>query len=376
MATKGAHRGRGSRGVLGGPMLTRALVAGALGIALLVVAPADPAVGAPSAPAPCSAGLVALTFDDGPALVVTRQLIDVLSIRHVPATFFMVGSRVAAHPRLARIVARHGFVIGNHTYRHEALTTLSASGIRSTLSRTRRALVRAGVRPSHLVRPPYRATDARVQRVVESMGLTQVLWTVDSRDWEWGTPSQVAARVLGALRPHQPNIVLLHDGVGRSPITVTAVSKIISVARHRGYCFAALGPSGRAAPPVPTVRASAGAAVEGATSESSRVRVTLHLDQPTSRRVSVRVHTVSGTAVAGEDFLGVRQRVTFRVGATQRSVAVWVLGDDLCEEPETFSVVLDRPRGLTIRRAEITVSILDDDLLLFPLPCSGLLAGD
>src|SRR3712207_1744239 len=39
---------------------------------------------------PCSNGLVALTFDDGPSTDVTPKLLDLLTERRVPATFFMV----------------------------------------------------------------------------------------------------------------------------------------------------------------------------------------------------------------------------------------------------------------------------------------------
>jgi peptidoglycan/xylan/chitin deacetylase (PgdA/CDA1 family) len=355
-------------------MRASVLVAGVLGAALLVVVPPGSPARASPGPAACSAGLIALTFDDGPAPTVTPDLLALLAARRVPATFFMVGSRVASHPALVRRVQRLGFVIGNHTYRHEDLTTLSDAGTRSTLARTRRALVRAGVRPSPLMRPPYRATNARVRRVTRAMGLTQVLWTIDPRDWESGTSSDIARRVLRALRPHQPNIVLLHDGVGRSPITLRAVPRIIHGARQRGYCFAALGPAGRPAPPVPTVTASAPEVTEGSLGEITPVTVTLRLDQPTSRRVSLRLRTTSGSAAAGEDFLPVSRRVRFPVGVTKRSVPVSVLGDDLAEGDESLLVVLDRPYRLRMAGAPVTVTIVDDDGLP-PVAAWSTLAG-
>ena len=45
---------------------------------------------------------VALTFDDGPDPVWTPQVLAVLEKYHVPGTFFVVGSRVAHYPQLAR----------------------------------------------------------------------------------------------------------------------------------------------------------------------------------------------------------------------------------------------------------------------------------
>ena len=49
-----------------------------------------------------AAGTIALTFDDGPDPRWTPRLLAVLAHHHVPATFFVVGSRVLAHPGLVR----------------------------------------------------------------------------------------------------------------------------------------------------------------------------------------------------------------------------------------------------------------------------------
>jgi len=56
--------------------------------------------------------------------------------------------------------------------------------------------------------------------------------------------------------------VLQHDGVTNSPASVAAVPRVVKVARHRGYCFAALGPHGHPRLPGPAVAAPAEAEVE------------------------------------------------------------------------------------------------------------------
>lgn len=198
---------------------------------------------------PCARGLVALTFDDGPQRGVTPALLDVLAVRHVPATFFVVGSRVAALPKITRRTSRLGFTVGNHTYRHQNLTTLPAAAIERTLRRTRRAVLDAGAQPSGLMRPPFGRIDSRVRGVVRGLGLVPVLWTVDPRDWAGGTGEEIAERVLAALEPGPDNVVLLHDGVRNSPSTLDAVPRIVHRARETGYCFARLGPRGHPVPP-------------------------------------------------------------------------------------------------------------------------------
>jgi peptidoglycan/xylan/chitin deacetylase (PgdA/CDA1 family) len=107
----------------------------------------------------------------------------------------------------------------------------------------------SGLHPSHLMRPPYGAIDARVRRVVHGLGLVPVLWDVDPRDWAGGSARTIARRVLAGLRPHLRNIVLQHDGVQNSPATIAAVPRIVRVARSRGYCFVALDEHGQPATP-------------------------------------------------------------------------------------------------------------------------------
>jgi peptidoglycan/xylan/chitin deacetylase (PgdA/CDA1 family) len=225
---------------------------------LVAAAPTGPT--APTAPSaaparavgdrPCRAGLVALTFDDGPATKTTPRLVRTLRERHVPATFFMVGSRVRRAPRVARRVAAAGFAIGNHTWSHARLTHLPDRVVRREIRSTAHALRRIGIPPGPLMRPPYGEIDPRVRRDVRTLGLVPVLWNVDSEDWRGGSPRRIADSILAQLRRHRDNIVLQHDGVRNSPASVTAVPRVVREARRRGYCFGEIDLHGRVVLPV------------------------------------------------------------------------------------------------------------------------------
>ena len=149
---------------------------------------------APSGPR-CPTGRIALTFDDGPSARNTPGLVQTLRRRHVPATFFMVGSQVAAAPAAARTVDRAGLQVANQTYHHERLTTLSNARIRATLLATQRRMRATGLHPTDLMRPPYGAIDDRVRRVVRHLGLVPVLWDIDTRDWAGGMATVPAPMV-------------------------------------------------------------------------------------------------------------------------------------------------------------------------------------
>ena len=69
--------------------------------------------------------LVALTFDDGPNAATTSQALDILAKYHVKGTFFMLGKNVAGNEQLIKRVHDEGHEIGNHSWSHPQLPTLS-----------------------------------------------------------------------------------------------------------------------------------------------------------------------------------------------------------------------------------------------------------
>jgi peptidoglycan/xylan/chitin deacetylase (PgdA/CDA1 family) len=303
----------------------------------------------------CRSGYVSLTFDDGPATP-TGRLLKILREAHVHATFFMVGQRVAATPRVARRVERAGFLIGNHSWAHTDMTTQTSAQVAATLRATDTALRRAGTHPTRLMRPPYGALDHTARAGIRAAGFVPVLWTIDSRDWESGTSGQIAARILAALRPNATNIVLQHDGVQRSPISVASVPRVIHEARRRGYCFAALDEHGRPGFPTPTASISVTNTREGRPAVT-----TIGLDKPAGRATSVVLWTRSRSATIGKDVDRVRMRVIIPAGRLARRVRIPVPDDGPDERREGFEVTIGRPSGVRIGVGSAKAQIRDVD---------------
>jgi peptidoglycan-N-acetylglucosamine deacetylase len=188
---------------------------------------------ASAAPEPCAAGYVRLTFDDGPNRKATSAILDTLAAHGATATFFVVGSMVAASPRVVRRASREGHGIGNHSWSHPDLTMLSRDQVKAQLARTTKAIDQAtGTGPTEW-RPPYGATNPDVEEAARAVGLTtMVLWTVDPRDWEDPPATAVRDRVLQDVRPN--STVLLHDGSGTN--TPEALPMILDGLAERGYC--------------------------------------------------------------------------------------------------------------------------------------------
>ena len=301
-------------------------------------APADPA----AKPRKCRAGWVALTFDDGPSASVTPRLVRILLRKGVPATFFMVGERVASAPDTAKLVARNGFRVANHSYGHRNMTGQSRAGIERTLRTTQREIRRAGIKkPSRLMRPPYGAINRRVARAIRRTHFVPVLWNIDSLDWAGGGPATIARRVLRGLG-RGTNIVLQHDGILNSPNSVAAVPRIVRGARHRGFCFTELDAKGRLVVPKPKVTLRSFEGREGLEST-----VGIRLSHPMPYATSVYLSTqdlpadgVDTAATGGIDYEQRFERVEFAAGQTLKTVHFDVTPDEVAEPDESFLVNL------------------------------------
>ena len=88
---------------------------------------------------------------------------------------------------------------------------------------------------------------------------------------------------------------------------------------------------------------------------------TVSLSQGSRERVTVRVHTSSGTATSGADFRAVSRTLTFPANdRTPLSVRVFVHDDEELEPDEVFAVTLTNPVGATLGDATATGTIRDD----------------
>ncbi|MGC5049421.1 polysaccharide deacetylase family protein [Micrococcus porci] len=174
---------------------------------------------------------IALTFDDGPGRS-TARLLDILSAERVPATFYLVGHSAEINPSLVKRITAEGHEVGNHSYDHPNLTTLSPAQIASQITRSDAAIRAAGGRPS-TVRAPYGALNESVLSTFGGLPAAgNVTWTVDTRDWEHKNPAKTLAAVQQGATPG--GIVLMHDIHATS---VDAVPAVIAYLRSQGYTF-------------------------------------------------------------------------------------------------------------------------------------------
>ena len=184
---------------------------------------------------------VTLSFDNGPTPGVTEQVLDVLAAQGVPATFFVVGSRLAdrAGRQAARRALAEGHRVGGHTWSHRVpFGTADDATVDRELDDTARAVADVGGDP-RLFRP-YGVGGAIDARLMSAHGATRlcdggftcVLWTSVPRDWV--DPDGWPDVALAAFEREPWSVVVLHDLPGAAAGRLDA---FLRQCRERGAVF-------------------------------------------------------------------------------------------------------------------------------------------
>ncbi len=183
---------------------------------------------------PTGKPILSITFDDGPHPTNTPILLDILKARRIRATFYVVGRNAKAYPELIKRMVGEGHEIGNHSWSHPRLSSLSQAGVLQQLDRTSEAIYEAVKKVPVTMRPPYGALRQSQARMIhEKRALVTTLWNVDPRDWQRPGATVVANRIVSASR--NGSIILAHD-IHRP--TIRAMPNALDGLSNKGFHFA------------------------------------------------------------------------------------------------------------------------------------------
>lgn len=153
---------------------------------------------------------IAFTFDDGPDPCYTPQLLDLLQAYRAKATFFVIGSKAEAHPKLILRMHQEGHQIGIHNYTHTSNWFLTPwSTKREQVDQTASIIEQiTGERPI-FYRPPWGLLNLGdfvwLRKCYEV-----TLWSVMVGDWKCSVRAeQIKRKLLRRMKPG--SIVVLHD---------------------------------------------------------------------------------------------------------------------------------------------------------------------
>lgn len=170
--------------------------------------------------------MIALTFDDGPGKY-TEELIDFLVENDAKATFFMLGQNAEEYPEIVEKMEESGMELGNHTYSHQTLTTLSRKGIENEIDNANAAFEDAAGVPADTLRPPGGSVDENVQRAAD---MPIIKWSIDTKDWSNKDVNMIYEKVMDNAQ--DGSIVLMHDIYEE---TVKATMRMVPKLKEKGF---------------------------------------------------------------------------------------------------------------------------------------------
>lgn len=184
--------------------------------------------------------VVALTFDDGPTPADADAILESLERHDVPATFFLCGRDIDAHPELARRIWQSGHQIGNHSYNHVQLHYKRYARIKDEVVRTNASIAAVGYPARIDVRAPYGRRLVALPLILRSLRQRHIMWDVCPEQWVGAEPVVQAPEELADLAAEQVrpgSIVLLHPWDGREA-SRRAVDLLVPRLKAEGYRFA------------------------------------------------------------------------------------------------------------------------------------------
>lgn len=173
---------------------------------------------------------VALTFHGAGDPGIARQIHDALGAAGAKATIMAVGTWLAASPDGIKLFHDSGHDVGNHTWSHGNMATMSADTTLSEIERCRDRLVQVIGTPGAFFRQSS-AQYPTQQELVEAGQAgyaTALSYDIDGLDWQDPGPGVIRRAVAAATAGSVVSLHLGHQG------TVTALPDILRDLAGRG----------------------------------------------------------------------------------------------------------------------------------------------
>jgi peptidoglycan/xylan/chitin deacetylase (PgdA/CDA1 family) len=182
--------------------------------------------------------LVALTIDDGPDSITTRQILSILQKYKAKATFFLIGSRVLENKNVVIEIIEHGHEIGHHMFTGKTTIRMQYREFTQQFDKTDSILSQYS--EVRWFRPGSGWYSDEMTEYLGTDGYNYqcVLGSVYPFDVQ--IPSTTFATVFILVNTRPGSIIVLHDRGDRGRRTIKVLSNIIPKLQKRGYQFVTL----------------------------------------------------------------------------------------------------------------------------------------
>ena len=177
---------------------------------------------------------IAITMDDCYDVSNVRRALDVCYENDVRITFFVVGSAIKdKDAALWQEIVREGFEIGNHTWSHPDLTTLSARNAKYQLLRVQQQLDKMLGFPyaMQVMRPPYGRTTPRGAGAASMLLLDSIEQCGYRHVVKWDVSQIDPKKAVNAVQ--NGSILLYHANIQ----DIHCLAALIPALKERGFEF-------------------------------------------------------------------------------------------------------------------------------------------
>lgn len=179
--------------------------------------------------------VVLLTIDDAPDKY-ALEMAETLDEMDIPAIFFVNGHflETEAEKEQLKEIYDLGFVIGNHTYSHESLQSISESEQKDEIIRVNEQVEEITGEKPVFFRAPFGQNTDYSKELINSEGMKLMNWTY-GYDWdaEYMTKESILDIMVNAPELNNGGNLLMHD----REWTNEALAEIVTGLNTKGYDF-------------------------------------------------------------------------------------------------------------------------------------------
>ncbi|WP_408954494.1 polysaccharide deacetylase family protein [Natroniella sp. ANB-PHB2] len=173
---------------------------------------------------------VAITLDGMWGAERTPKILEVFEEYDLNITFFFGGNWLEENPQLVKEIVAKGHEVGNHSYTHPHMATLSKEEIEQELNQTGELIKKLTGQESILFRPPFGEYNNLLIETCEELGYYTIQWSIDSHDWMDVSSDYIVNRILDNVGPG--DIILMHNDGEKTP---EALISLIPKLKEQGY---------------------------------------------------------------------------------------------------------------------------------------------
>lgn len=181
--------------------------------------------------------VIYLTFDCGYENGNTEPILEALKKHQAPATFFVVGHFLESAPDLVKRMVQEGHCVGNHTYHHLDMSSISdMESFQKEMDDVADLFHEVtGTELSPYYRPPQGKCNEENLKMAQQLGYCTIFWSLAHVDWNQDSqPSHEEALSRLTSRIHPGAVVLLHN---TSQTNGEILDELLTKWEEMGYTF-------------------------------------------------------------------------------------------------------------------------------------------